>query len=71
MGLVVFGIGVLLIVFSVLIMVTSYGLHLNPVAPGVVGVLLLLLGLFLLITDLFEMWLSRGQLALVDGLQAG
>ena len=30
-----------------------------------------IIGLLLLITDLMENWLSKGQTALVDGLQAG
>jgi len=39
--------------------------------PLAVGTLLCLAGLVLLITELLEAWLSRGQKALVDGLQAG
>jgi hypothetical protein len=39
---------------------------------GVVGgVILILVGLALLVTELMERWLTRGQRALVDGLQAG
>ncbi|HUK28714.1 MAG TPA: hypothetical protein VLV31_09845 [Candidatus Acidoferrales bacterium] len=37
----------------------------------VVGALLVVIGLGLLITALLEAWLSDGQTALVDGLQAG
>lgn len=35
------------------------------------GVLMLVVGAVLLITELMESWLTRGQSALVDGLQAG
>lgn len=70
-GLLVLGIGILLIILSMLTMVTIHGLSLNPAILGVMGVLLLVVGLFLLVTDLFVVWLSRGQTALVDGLQAG
>jgi len=41
------------------------------VIPLAAGVLLCLAGLVLLMTELLEAWLSRGQKALVDGLQAG
>ena len=44
---------------------------LNWILPLGIGVLLLVLGLVLLIAELMEAWLSRGQRALVDGLQAG
>ena len=35
------------------------------------GVLLLGLGIIVMIIERFESWLSHGQAALVDGLQAG
>lgn len=35
------------------------------------GVVLLVIGVLLLITELLENWLTKGQAALVDGLQAG
>jgi hypothetical protein len=39
---------------------------------GVVGgVILILVGLALLVTELMERWLTRGQRVLADGLQAG
>jgi hypothetical protein len=38
---------------------------------GVAGALLVVIGLLLVITELMETWLSKGQTALVDGLQAG
>ena len=35
------------------------------------GLLLLVVGILIFITEMFESWLSQGQAALVDGLQAG
>ena len=35
------------------------------------GAILLLVGIFVFVADLIETFLSRGQTALVDGLQAG
>jgi hypothetical protein len=69
-GLLALGIGIVLIILSIIEMVTHYGLPLHPVILGVVGVLLLALGLFLFLTSFFEV-LSRSQTALVDGLHAG
>ena len=37
----------------------------------VVGVVLIFVGLALLVTEPLEAWLTKGQRALVDGLQAG
>ena len=37
----------------------------------ILGVLLLVVGMSVLIREMFESWLSRSQAALVDGLQAG
>lgn len=70
-GLLAFGIGLLLVIFSIFSLVAHSEPFLNPVFLGVIGVVALVVGLFLLMTDLFESWLSRGQTALVDGLQAG
>jgi len=62
--------GILLDVFFLLLMVQGASL-LNWVIPVAVGVLLCVAGFVLLIMELLETWLSRGQKALVDGLQAG
>ena len=70
-GLLAFGVGLLLITFSIFSSVTHTERFLDPIFLGVIGVVALVVGLFLLMTDLFESWLSRGQTALVDGLQAG
>ena len=44
---------------------------LNWAVPLAIGLVLFVVGLVLFITDLLESWLSKGQRALVDGLQAG
>jgi len=62
--------GVVGIVLAVLLAVSGI-LMLNWLIPGAIGSILLVVGFVLLITELMETWLSRGQRALVDGLQAG
>lgn len=37
----------------------------------ILGVLFLVVGILIFITEMFESWLSHGQAVLVDGLQAG
>jgi uncharacterized membrane protein YidH (DUF202 family) len=37
----------------------------------ILGILFLAVGILIFITEMFESWLSHGQAALVDGLQAG
>jgi len=51
--------------------ISHYVLPLSNVVMVTVGILLLAVGLIVLITEMLELWLSRGQAALVDGLQAG
>lgn len=43
---------------------------LNPTLT-ILGALLLVAGVLIFITEMFESWLSHSQAALVDGLQAG
>jgi len=62
--------GILFTVVSVLSMIEGASM-LNWAIPLVVGALLCVAGFVLLIMELLETWLSRGQKALVDGLQAG
>ena len=62
--------GILFTVVSVLSMIEGAPM-LTWVTPLVVGALLCVAGFVLLIMELLETWLSRGQKALVDGLQAG
>jgi len=63
--------GIALVAFAIGSMIAHYSSPLNVPVLGAVGAVLALIGLLLLITELMEMWLSRGQTALVDGLQAG
>lgn len=63
-------VGLLLLVDSVLSIV-SHSRMVNWILPLAIGSLLFVAGFVLLITELMETWLSRGQRALVDGLQAG
>jgi predicted membrane channel-forming protein YqfA (hemolysin III family) len=42
----------------------------NSLVAGV-GVVLLIIGVLVFVTEVFESLLTRGQTALVDGLQAG
>lgn len=65
------GLGIVFIALSIGSMIAHYTPSLNPTILSVLGALLLVIGLLLLITELMETWLSRGQTALVDGLQAG
>ena len=57
----------------VILAIGSFIVHysLNWTITGGTGVVLLVIGALILITELMEVWLSRGQTALVDGLQAG
>jgi hypothetical protein len=52
-------------------MLTHYAAYVNVPILTTAGALMLIIGLLLLITELMENWLSKGQAALVDGLQAG
>ena len=59
--------GIVIVVVSALSSLAT----LNWLLSVVVGVVLILVSLALLVTELMEVWLTRGQRALVDGLQAG
>jgi len=63
--------GILLVGFSIWSYVSRNLSALSVSLIGGVGAVLLGVGLLLLITELMEVWMSRGQTALVDGLQAG
>ena len=62
--------GILVVVVSAFSMVAGASM-LNWLIPLGVGAFLIIAGFVLLITELLETWLSKGQRALVDGLQAG
>jgi hypothetical protein len=63
-------VGVSLVAFAA-IMLMSHAPTLNWIIPAAVGSILILIGMGVLVMELMETWLSRGQRALVDGLQAG
>ena len=67
----ILAIGVTLIVSSVIGSILRDTLPLGNSLVGGIGVLLLIIGLIVLITEILESFLSRGQTMLVDGLQAG
>jgi hypothetical protein len=71
LGLGMIVLGILLVAVSIGSMVVRYTSSLNLTLLGGLGALVLFIGALLLITELLETWLSRGQAALVDGLQAG
>jgi len=62
--------GISLIALAIGSMLTHYASYASvPIATA--GALMLIIGLLLVSTELMENWLSKGQTALVDGLQAG
>ncbi len=63
--------GFALIGFSIGSMLTHSSSFLSIPALSATGAVLLVVGLLLLVTELLERWLIKGQAALVDGLQAG
>ncbi len=62
--------GLALVAFAIGAMVAHYSSPLIVPVLGAAGAVLMVTGLLLLIRELMEI-LSRGQTALVDGLQAG
>lgn len=63
--------GVFLVALAITSIVARHALFATVPALGAAGILLLVIGVLLLITELMENWLTKGQAALVDGLQAG
>ena len=70
-ALAMMALGVVLIGFAIISMLNRSILLANVPVWAVAGAILLIIGLLLLITELLENWLTKGQAALVDGLQAG
>jgi len=62
--------GIVIVAFSSWLMAAHFS-TLNWLLGIVLGAILIIVGLFLLVTELMETWLTQGQKALVDGLQAG
>ena len=67
----IIAIGLILIASSITASILLDTLPLGNSLLGGIGVLLLIVGFFLLISEIFESLLTRGQTMLVDGLQAG
>jgi len=63
-------VGVSLVAFAAISLI-SHAPPLTWTILATIGSILFLIGVGLLIMELMESWLSRGQRALVDGLQAG
>jgi hypothetical protein len=63
--------GIIMLAFSILSLAFHYAAFGNAPVDAIAGAILLVVGVLLLITELMESWLSKGQAALVDGLQAG
>ena len=67
----IIAIGLILIASSITASILRDTLPLGSSLLVDIGVLLLIVGLLLLISEIFESLLTRGQTMLVDGLQAG
>jgi hypothetical protein len=63
--------GAALIVLAIGSLAAHYSFDLNWTITGGTGAVLLIVGVLILITEMIETWLTHGQTALVDGLQAG
>ncbi|HKM75939.1 MAG TPA: hypothetical protein VJZ32_05940 [Candidatus Bathyarchaeia archaeon] len=63
--------GVLLILWGVFQWLFSSAVKFDDMILMICGTVLVIVGILLFIADLFEAFLSHGQTALVDGLQAG
>ena len=63
-------VGVSLVALAVILIVSNES-TLSWIILVAIGSILFLIGTVLLIMELLETWMSRGQRALVDGLQAG
>jgi membrane-bound ClpP family serine protease len=63
-------VGVSLVALAVILIVSNES-TLSWIILVAIGSILFLIGIVLLIMELLETWMSRGQRALVDGLQAG
>jgi hypothetical protein len=63
--------GIFFIALAIGSMLIHYAAYVSVPIFATAGALMLIIGLLLLITELMENWLSKGQTALVDGLQAG
>jgi len=65
------GLGVVLVVWGVFQWLFSSAVTFDDTVLMVCGAVLVIVGILMFLADLFETFLSHGQTALVDGLQAG
>ncbi len=70
-ALIIMMLGVVLVAFSIGSMLAHFSSFPSIPVLGAAGAILFVVGLLLLVTEIMESWLSKGQTALVDGLQAG
>jgi hypothetical protein len=70
-AIVLIALGISFIALAIGSMLTHYAAYVSAPILAAAGALMLIIGLLLSITELMENWLSKGQTALVDGLQAG
>jgi len=70
-AMVLIALGISFIALAIGSMLTHYAAYVSAPILATAGALMLIIGLLLSITELMENWLSKGQTALVDGLQAG
>jgi hypothetical protein len=71
LGLFLTTLGLVLVAASLSAAVLHYDLRGGSGLVAAISILFLVLGVIVLIMDIFEVWLNRGQPTLVDGLQAG
>ncbi len=70
LGLFLTTLGSILLAASLSAAVLHYYLRIDSGVVAAIGILFVVLGVVVLNTDILKVWLSRGQAALVDGLQA-
>ena len=64
-------IGSLTCIAGLLSWVISASSPFNSIVIVILGTVTLVVGILVLVTEMFESWLNRSQAALVDGRQAG
>ncbi len=70
-AIIVIFIGLMTCVAGLVSWIVGAHFPLNLTVTIILGVVLLMVGVLVIITEMFESWLNRGQAAIVDGLQAG
>jgi hypothetical protein len=70
-GVALIALGICLIAVAIASILTHFKIFAGATMLAIAGTVVFIIGLLLLMTELIENWLSKGQAALVDGLQAG